>query len=193
MVFFTLKTTAQLQQEERTKRARAAALQAPLGLRTEIEVKEKELQELRNESDVFFLDIEQHFGNTSKFLSREYLGRSKLENVTSDTGRRFAMTWNRKDFPEDNTVSRYDIAFVYTATHEAVRVDYIVNTIYGKEVKVVNDQFNPLSFDTHKHLSQNNAHFRMVRYYKDHAEFVSKRDSLPDWFVKALEEHIVPL
>ena len=112
----------------------------PTGLWSELDAKQKALDNTRAASAAFLRDIEAHFGPDAKFLRPEYHGRSRSENLDKKLSRKFGMRWAARRTTFDDYFFT-NVIFAYTSDTEGkVRLDYILHATSG-EKKVINDDF----------------------------------------------------
>ncbi len=182
--FFTLKTSDTLAREEQEARTRKRVLETPAGLRSFIGEQQKAVDEVKAKTDAFLTDIENHFGDTAKYLTPAYTGRAKYENIESGEKRRIGVKWLDRTYTYEDCILN-TIAFAYTETLTGVRVDYIHNRISGGK-QAVNDNYDPAKDDIYKEQFEVVDSFRTVRRYPSHQAFANSGDHPPQWFVDSL-------
>lgn len=187
--FFSLKTSATLDREATREDLRQRTLKTPHGIRSFIGDKQKVVDEMRDQTEEFITDIENHFGDATKYLTPAYTGRSKFENIETGRNRRIAVQWVDQSYMFESATAT-TVSFVYTETETGVRVDYILRRVSGPK-KVVNDNYKPDNYkpdndDIYQTQYDSVDGFRSVRRYESHVAFAHSNDTPPQWFIDSL-------
>ena len=191
--FFTLKTTGQVLNEQQDQRVRAAKLAAPTGLRGFITKEQQRIDELAARTDKFCGQIEQHFGQYAVYLEQEHGGKTKFENASETSGRKFAIKWVKHRATDYSSVV---VAFVLTeAKDHGIRIDYIYSKQDGLS-EVPNDNWTGEEHASllggkgvYKLQANVQDSFRTVRRYLDMESFLEE-GQLPQWFKDILDAEV---
>jgi hypothetical protein len=185
MGFWTLKTERQIERERYAAGEKAHTLSVAHGIRSGFDDQRAALDKLQARSNAFLGDIEDHFGADTKYLTPEYTGRSKFENIDGTHDRRFGMKWVTTTGCESGLI-RSVISFVYTESVRMVRLDYTLETNAGK-MSILNEDYDGNDNNLRKDVALEATNFSTIRRYKNHAEFASSGDRPPKWFIDALK------